>query len=412
MREALQHREFRLLFAGQAVSAIGDQIFPVAVTVQVLDHGGSVGQLGLVLAARFASLVLFALVGGVWADRLPRVRLLISADVLRLVAVLGLAVVMTDTTPVVVLAPLVFLVGAGEAFFRPAQGALMPSVLPPEHLAQGNALAGSTFHFASIIGPGLAGLLVVGVGARGAMLVDAATFAVSLATLLRMREPERVRAARQPMLTEIGEGIAAVRARPWIGAVLLMAMVQLLLLVPACSVLLPALFRAAGNTGAYGYVLAVGAAGGLLGSLLAGHLRPHRRGLVGMLCLLAFAAEPLALLADADPWVLGGAWFLASSGLGPFLVYWETSLQQDVPAALLARVISLDWMCSFALLPLGLAIVGPVIDAVGREPVLWVALGAAVVPPLACLPVRGIFHFRTPATDRLLTGASQVPQPG
>jgi DHA3 family tetracycline resistance protein-like MFS transporter len=160
MRRVLRRRDFRLLFSGQVVSAIGDQIFPVAVTVQVLDNGGSLTDLGIVLAARFASLVLFALLGGVWADRLPRVRVLIGADLTRLVAVLGLAAVVSGRTGIGVLAPLVFLVGAGEAFFRPAYGALLPEVLPPEELAAGNALSGSTFHFASIVGPGLAGVLV------------------------------------------------------------------------------------------------------------------------------------------------------------------------------------------------------------------------------------------------------------
>ena len=113
MRPVLRNRDFRLLFSGQVVSAIGDQIFPIAVTVQVLDSGGTAGELGLVLAARFASLVLFALIGGVWADRLPRVKVLIGADLTRLLAVLGLALVLTDSTGIAVLAPLVFFVGAG-----------------------------------------------------------------------------------------------------------------------------------------------------------------------------------------------------------------------------------------------------------------------------------------------------------
>jgi DHA3 family tetracycline resistance protein-like MFS transporter len=407
MRAVLRNRDFRLLFTGQAVSAIGDQIFPVAVTVHVLDHGGTVGELGLVLAARFASLVLFALLGGVWADRLPRVQVLVGADVTRLIAVLGLAAVMTGSTSVALLAPLVFVVGAGEAFFRPAYGALLPGVLTADELPQGNALGGATFHLASVVGPGLAGLLAVAVGARGAMLVDAGTFAVSLATLVRVREPERIVRTRQRVGTEMAEGIRAVRDRPWIASVLLMAMIQLLVFFAATSVLLPAVFRDRGDTAGYGFVLAVGAAGGLLGSLVAGHLRPRRRGLVGMLSLLLFATEPLALLADAPPWALGAAWFVSSLGLGPFLDYWETARQQDVPPELLARVISLDWMCSFALLPLGLAIVGPVVDAVGRTPVLWAAFVVAVVPPLVCLPVPGMLEFRTP-TDRSVTGSPQV----
>jgi len=131
VRQALRNPDFRWLFTGQAVSAIGDQLFPVAVAVLVLQGGGGAGDLGLVLAARFGALVLFALLGGVWADRLPRVRVLVSADVLRLLAVLGLALAAASAPPVPVLAALTFLVGAGEAFFRPAYGALLPTVRPP-----------------------------------------------------------------------------------------------------------------------------------------------------------------------------------------------------------------------------------------------------------------------------------------
>ena len=108
------------------------------------------------------------------------------------------------------------------------------------------------------------------------------------------------------------------------------------------------------------------------------------------------AAEPVALLLRAPAPGLALAWFLASLGLGPFLVYWETALQADVPQDLLARVISVDWMCSFALLPLGMALVGPAVDAFGRTPVLVAALVASIVPPLLCLPVRGIWEFRSP----------------
>jgi MFS family permease len=398
MRQALRHRDFRQLFIGQAVSAIGDQIFPIAVTVQVLDNGGSVGDLGLVLAARTAALVLFALLGGVWADRLPRVRVLIGADALRLVAVLALVLVITGTTSIAVLAALVFVVGAGEAFFRPAFGALIPSVLPAQELNAGNALSGATFHLSAIVGPGLAGILVATTGPRGALLVDAATFAFSLAMLLRVREPGRELRPRQRVHTEMAEGLAAVRARPWVAAVLLMAMLQLLLVLPASSVLLPKLIKDTGaETASYGYVLALGAVGGLIGAVVAGHVRPRLPGLVSLVALLPFALEPLVLLLDAPVWALTLGWFGASLGLGPFLVYWETALQQDIPPALLARVISVDWMCSFALMPLGLALVGPAVGTFGRDTVLVVALAAAIVPPLLCLPVPGMLRFRTPA---------------
>ncbi len=125
----LGQRDFRLLWVGQAVSTVGDQVFPVAVTVAVLDAtGNDAGAVGAVLAARFAALVVFVVVGGVWADRVPRKAVMIASDAFRAVAVLALALA-PGTAPLPVLAALVFLVGAGEAFFRPAYGGLLPAVV-------------------------------------------------------------------------------------------------------------------------------------------------------------------------------------------------------------------------------------------------------------------------------------------
>jgi DHA3 family tetracycline resistance protein-like MFS transporter len=196
----------------------------------------------------------------------------------------------------------------------------------------------------------------------------------------------------------MAEGLRAVRDRPWIAAVLLMAMSQLLLVIPACSVLLPVLVKSNGAaTSSYGYVLALGAVGGLIGAVFAGHVRPRLPGLVANLMVMLFVLEPLMLLVNAPGWALVLGWFLSSLGLGPFLVYWETALQRDIPPELLARVISIDWMCSFALMPLGLALVGPAVSAFGRDTVLVVAVVAAILPPLLCLPVPGMLRFQTPS---------------
>lgn len=161
-------------------------------------------SIGLVLAGRFAALVLFALFGGVRADRLPRRKVMIGSDVVRAAAVLGLALT-PRTPPVLVLGALTFFVGAGEAFFRPAYGALIPTVLPAERLAAGNALTSSSLHFAQIVGPGLAGVLVAAAGSRPAFRLDAVTFMVSSFTLLRLREPAPEPAPRRSMAREIGE---------------------------------------------------------------------------------------------------------------------------------------------------------------------------------------------------------------
>ena len=130
-----------------------------------------------------------------------------------------------------VLAALVFLVGAGEAFFRPAFGALLPTVLPADDARAGNALSSASQHVALVVGPGLAGAAPAGDRAGDGVPVDAATFAVSLGTLLRVGEPPHAPAPRRRVGQEVAEGVRAVLDRPWVGAVLLMATVQLLLVV-------------------------------------------------------------------------------------------------------------------------------------------------------------------------------------
>jgi len=376
---------------------VGDQLFPVAVAALVVGRGGSAGDLGFILAARFAALVLFALLGGAWSDRLPRVRVLQAADVLRLVAVSGLAVVAVAGEPgVAVLAMLVFVVGAGEAFSRPAYGALLPAVLPDAALPAANAMSGVSLHVASIAGPGVAGALLLVVSPSVVFALDAVTFAISFATLLRVAEPAAVRVARRRLRREVAEGFGAVRARPWLGAVLAMTAVQMVVVVAPVTVLLPVVLRddvladPADASAAYGLVLALGAVGGLVGALAAGRWQPARPGTVALLLACGFAAAPLSLLVGAPVPGIALAWFVAMAGLGPFNVWWETALQRAVPRELLARVVSVDWMCSLALLPLGLALTGPLVALVGRGPLLVTGAVVLVATALLALQVRGV----------------------
>ena len=130
-------RDFRWLWTSQAVSTLGDQVFPVAATVAVLDAGGGAGQIGLVLGARWLAIVAFALVGGVWADRLPR-RLSWWARTRSGSSPSGPGAA-PGPPPLWFLAGMVFVVGAGEAFFRPAETALLPSILRPDQLPRPTA---------------------------------------------------------------------------------------------------------------------------------------------------------------------------------------------------------------------------------------------------------------------------------
>lgn len=393
----LGFRDFRLLWTGQTISTIGDQIFPIAVAIKVLDAGGGASALGLVLGARWLALVLFVLLGGVYADRLPRKLVMMGSDAFRGVTVLGLALT-PGHVPLWVLVGLVFLVGGGEAFFRPAYGAILPSVLPHERLGAGNALTSVSMRSAAVIGPAVGAVVVAAVGPRPAFVLDAATFAASFLTLLRLHEPAFTPGPPQSMLGDVREGLVAVWRRRWVAAVLALAAVQLMFVLAPETVLLPIIGRREFHTDAvFGTALAVFAGGGVIGAFVALRWRPRRPGLVGMLGILPMTLLPAALATPFSRWWIFAAYFLAGVGLEPFLVFWQVALQREFPLDLLARVTSVDWLCSFALMPLGFALTGPAVSLVGEAGVLWFGAAVAFVPTLLVLRVPGLVEFRTPA---------------
>ena len=395
-------REFRLLWSAQTVSTIGDQVFPIAATVSVLNAGGSVGELGLVLGARWLAIVVFALVGGVWADRLPRRAVMMAADVFR-AATVGVLAVLPFDPPVWLLALLVFLVGSGEAFFRPAETALLPSLLPARRLNSANALISVSYRTAAVVGPGLGGLLVAGFHqVRWAYGLNALTFAVSFLFLLRLREPARkVAHVTVPFVRELREGLGEVRRQPWaLGTIVGAALVLMLVIAPE-NVLLPVIGRRQFGTDAvYATSMALFSLGGVAGALLAIRWRPRRPGRVGWLLGLSFALIPLALTFPVSPWPILAAYLITGLAFEPFSVWWATALQREIPTDRLARVSSVDWMASYALMPLGLALTGPLVEHVGEHAVLGGTIAALALITVLVLRVPGVAEFRNPAPRR------------
>ena len=393
-------RDFRRLWLAQAISTVGDQIFPIAATVAVLNAGGTAAQLGLILGARWLAVVIFALVGGVWADRIPRRTVMIAADVFRAAIVAAIAL-WPGGPPLGVLALAVFAVGAGEAFFRPAQTALIPSLLPADRLPQANGLVSISYRTAAVMGPGLGGLLVVGLGSTQlAFSANALAFCVSMAFLLGIHEPARPArdgALGSSFVRDVREGLSEVRRHRWVAGTLLAASLLLLLAVAPLTVLLPIIGREEYGTDTVFAVSQVCfSLGGLVGALFAMTYRPRNVGSFSWLISLAYLGIPLALLLGTPSWVLFVAYAVGGFSWEPFAVYWASALQTQIPAERLARVSSVDWMATFGLMPLGLALTGPIVARVGQDPVLVAAIASFVVLTLGVLRVPGVRDFRDP----------------
>ena len=170
----LHHRDFALLFSGQAISVVGDALFPVALAFAVLERSGSPTSLGLVLASQAVPLALFALVGGVVGDRLSRQKLMLASDLARAaIQAVAAALLIAGAAEIWHLAVLAALYGAAEAFFRPAAGGLIPRLVPGEQLMQANSLIAMSQSGGLVLGPVLAGVLIALFGPGSAIAIDA-----------------------------------------------------------------------------------------------------------------------------------------------------------------------------------------------------------------------------------------------
>jgi len=391
----LNEAQFRLLWMGQTTSAIGDALIPVAIVFAVIHlgaSGGGAGGIGLVLAAFSVPRLIFILAGGVWADRLPRQRVMLTADLVRgAVEVVLTVLLLSGRAELWQLGTGAAIVGAASAFFVPAASGLIPQVTPPTSLQQGNALMSLSRSATGLIGPSVAGLLAATVGVGWVFAVDAATYAVSAVSLFLLRVPRATQPPpRLPFLTELRAGWREVTSRSWlISAIGAFGVSNVCL--GAFWVLGPVVAqRSLGGPPAWGLIVTAQAAGGLLGGVVALRWRPARPVAAGFLIGPLFFV-PLLLLAPpvAVPLIMiASLTGLASMELSN--TWWYTVLQQRIPPQSLSRVSSYDWLVSLIFQPLGFILVGPIAGQIGTTATLLGAAALGIVVNLGMLLVPSI----------------------
>jgi predicted MFS family arabinose efflux permease len=390
---ALQEPRFRLLWTAQSFSSIGDSMVLVAVPFAALQIGGSPTAVGLVFAAGLVPRIALMLVGGVWADRLPRQHVMIAADLVRGVGqAAGAFVLLAGVAELWQLALIAAVHGSGAAFFMPAASGFIPDTVSAPRLQQANALIGISRNVFAVVGPALAGLLVHAFGPGWVYAIDAVTFALSAAFLVRL-PAGRTHAARRKFMVDLAEGWREVTARSWVWASILyfavwnFAIAAFFVLGPVVSE------RELGGARDWGVILSGGAIGSVVGGLLALRIRPRRPLFTGYL-LISVAALPTILLVRPLPaLVIAAAAVVAMVTLAFAVTLWQTTLQERIPREALSRVFSYDWMGSLVLMPLGFAVAGPLAMAIGIDATLWLAAGLLFASSIAVALVPGVRHI-------------------
>jgi MFS family permease len=377
------------------VSLLGAAVTPFALVWAVLDLTGSARDLGFVIAANTAPLVIFLLVGGVFADRLPRRGVMLTADVARMaIQAATAALLLSHTARIWELIVLQALAGTGTAFFNPASTGLTPMTVSAGRLQEANALRGMSMGLAQFAGPALAGILIVTVGPGYALAIDAASFAVSACYLVRLHLPEHVSLPPQSFGRDLLDGWRDFTARSWVWLVVISA--SLGNMMSGAWLVLAAVWikNGHGGAGAWTAILVVSAVGGLAGGAAVLRLRPRRPLLLGSIAVLPNAA-PMIVLALRLPWqVLIVTALVTGFGNMLFNTLWETTLQQHIPPASLSRVSAYDWFGSLLCEPLGVALAAVVAAGIGMSQTLWIAAAVNLVAIGALLVAPSVRHVQ------------------
>ncbi|WP_169542090.1 MFS transporter [Solirubrobacter soli] len=397
MVKVLRERQFRLLWLAQTASTLGDRLVFVALALYVTEIGTPT-DVGFVLAAHALPLVAFVLLGGVWADRLPRNKVMVGTDLIRFCAHGTLAVlILSGTVEIWHIVVIEAVFGAAEAFFRPAYTGLMPQTVPEDLLQEANAATSLVNTLAEFAGPALATALVLGVGAGWAFALDAATFLVSAALLIRVKPRRRgeVKAASSSVLVDLREGWKEFRARTWVWATVAIFSF-LLIFVFAPYVVLGATVAddVYGSRGFFGVLAAALGVGTIAGALIGMRWRPDRPILAAFAVVLGWPIAIVVFAAGAPRPLLVALFVLSGVGLALFEVWWHTTMAQRIPPHALSRVSSYDWMGSLALLPLGYMLAGPIGEAVGPAEVVLIGSAIGVAIALLGFAVRDVWRVR------------------
>jgi MFS family permease len=387
-----RHPAYRRLAVALTLSTFASGVWVVALVWEVIRIDGGPAQLSVVSTAGAVGVLLPALLGGVVADRIPqKLILMVVAGVelagMALVATLSL----TDHTALWHLATVSFVTGMGMAFYYPAYSAWLPALVPESDLMAVNGFEGMVRPtVGQAIGPAVAGVVVGAVSPGAAVAVAACSSLLGLLALATVpltpvrRAPVVEQSAaegerRHPVasaLVDVREGFGYMVRTPWLLATLLFASLMILAMMGPFEVLIPFLIkdRLGGGAGDHAWVFAAFGIGGAIGSLAMASFRMPRRYLTLMNLMWGVGCLPFLVIGFATAvWQVVASAFVLGAVFSAPMVIWGTLLQRRVPPHMLGRVASLDFFVSVSLMPVSMALAGPVSEAIGLRATFAIA---------------------------------------
>ena len=386
-------RDFRILMADRLIAPASVGFSVVGVSFAVLSATGSPADLSYVLAAQIAPSLVFALLGGVAADRFPPQRVIVACNLIMAVGegVFGV-LVLTGHPPLWAMITLEVVTGTGIAMFYPASQALLPRLVPDALLQEASAISRLGMNTGMVTGSAVAGAVVAAAGPGWALAACAFGMICTTPILLSLRGSPRAAAPPVGLVRELREGWAEFWSHTWLWVIVLQASVVMMSWYGAFSVLGPVVARAhLGGPAAWGAITASDALGLIAGGLVSLRLTPRRPMLFVVLTLGAVCVSPLSLALVLPLPLVCLASFLLGVFIEVMMVVWTVALTRNVPPSKLARVSAYDALGSVMAMPLGALIAGPLGTTLGVSVTQFWAAGVIVAASLLALIPRDIW---------------------
>jgi MFS family permease len=387
-------RDFRLFFTARSVSMLGTAMVPVAMSLGVLQAGYGASGVGFTLASSTVPMALLVLFGGVFADRFTPRRMMVGADLVRMVSQSVTAALFLTTTPALWQLMVISAVnGTAAAMFQPGLASLVPRIARDVQRAVATQRTSESLML--LVGPSIAGLLVAFADVGVVFLIDAFGFGVSALCLALLRLRIAPRAAEEGSIwTNLREGWQEFSSRTWMwGVIVIWAVMGITVfgpLLPLGSTLINSSYHATG----YGLVTSAFGGGTILGGLVAMRLKPQRPLAAGATAMFFLALQPLSITLGFSLPLMAAAHLIAGTGSAFWGVMWMTSVQTQVAPEVLNRVHAYEVAGSVMAIPIGQALAGPVAALLGAREVLAVSSVVAVAGCAVMLLVPAIRRLR------------------
>ncbi|WP_084775309.1 MFS transporter [Streptomyces sp. MOE7] len=385
---------FRWFFAGRLVSLLGSAMTPVALSLSVLNASNSARDMGAVLTANTVPLIVFTLAGGVVGDRFSRRLVLLVSHLGAAVTQAAVAfLLLSGNYDLRSLILLEALNGTTAAFTNPALRGIVPDLVPTSGIQRANSALGSAKNAAKVLGPTIAATIVTTGGGGWAISLDAATYFVAALCMARLKVTGNAPPRKAGVLLSLREGWTEFRSRTWVWTIVASFGMANCIQVGIWTVLGPLIAKERIGETSWGLVLSVRAAGVLLMAVLMYRITLKRLLPVAQTCAALIGLPLIALGLVTNVYWLAAATFVAGLSSGFYSVAWDSTLQEQIPRNVIARISSYDNLGSFIAIPVGQLSAAPLANAFGAPSVallggfLWIAL---TLCPLAVPSVRGL----------------------